>query len=138
MRPKQTWSRLHSVNANRDAVNERERLRVFREHGRERAGDNVTTRGSDAARPVRFFLFILLRCAGETMRPCAAVPPVGRGLPAAELSSPAASCASFHRRLDLDTPGFEECARRLDHEHKIIGGRSHLDRPHLVQQKGSG
>jgi hypothetical protein len=28
---------LHSVNANRDAVDQREGLRVFREHGREHA-----------------------------------------------------------------------------------------------------
>jgi hypothetical protein len=28
---------LHSVNAHRDAIDERERLRVFRKHGREHA-----------------------------------------------------------------------------------------------------
>ena len=32
---------LHSINANRDAVDERERLRVFREHGGKHACDNV-------------------------------------------------------------------------------------------------
>ena len=32
---------LHSVNANRDAVDERERLRVFREHGGKHTWDNV-------------------------------------------------------------------------------------------------
>ena len=32
---------LHSVNANRDAVDERERLRVLREHGSEHSRDNV-------------------------------------------------------------------------------------------------
>jgi hypothetical protein len=44
---------------------------------------------------------------------CATVPPAGRGLPAVGPSSLAASCASFRRRLDLDTPGFGECATRL-------------------------
>ncbi len=33
---------LHSVNAHRDAVDERERLRVFRKHGSEHASDNVS------------------------------------------------------------------------------------------------
>jgi len=32
---------LHSINASRDAVDERERLRVFREHGGKHAGNNV-------------------------------------------------------------------------------------------------
>jgi len=32
---------LHSVNAQRDAVDERERLRLFREHGSKHAGANV-------------------------------------------------------------------------------------------------
>ena len=32
---------LHSINPYRDAVDERERLRVFCKHGREHAGDNV-------------------------------------------------------------------------------------------------
>src|SRR5260370_26208738 len=33
---------LHPVNANRNAVHERERLRVFREHGGEHAWDNAS------------------------------------------------------------------------------------------------
>src|SRR5712692_362514 len=33
---------FHAVNTNRDAVNERERLRVFREHGRKHAWDNAS------------------------------------------------------------------------------------------------
>jgi hypothetical protein len=36
---------LHSINANRDAVDKRERLRVFREHGSERAWDYVSESG---------------------------------------------------------------------------------------------
>jgi len=33
---------LHPIDAHRNAVDERERLRVFGEHGREHAGDNVS------------------------------------------------------------------------------------------------
>jgi len=33
---------LHSINANRDAVDERERLRMFREHGSEVPPDDKT------------------------------------------------------------------------------------------------
>jgi hypothetical protein len=39
---------LHSINANRDTVDERERLGVFREHGNEHTWDNVT-KPSDAS-----------------------------------------------------------------------------------------
>src|SRR5258708_15942435 len=45
---------LHSVDTNRNAVNERERLRVFREHRGKHAGDNVT-KSSDASISVRRF-----------------------------------------------------------------------------------
>ena len=38
---------LHSINANRNAVDERERLRVFCEHGSKRTWDNVTKLGTD-------------------------------------------------------------------------------------------
>jgi hypothetical protein len=36
---------LHSINSNRDAIDERERFRVFREHRSEHAGDNVSRFG---------------------------------------------------------------------------------------------
>ena len=36
---------LHSIDANRNAIDERERLRVFREHRCKRAGDNVSKLG---------------------------------------------------------------------------------------------
>jgi hypothetical protein len=42
---------LHSVNANRDAVDEWERLRAFSEHGRKGAWDNVSE--LTAARKIR-------------------------------------------------------------------------------------
>jgi hypothetical protein len=44
---------LHSVDPNRDAVDERERLRVFREHGSECARDNVpnSAGGDNSAAP---------------------------------------------------------------------------------------
>jgi hypothetical protein len=37
---------LHSVNAHRDAIDERERLRVFREYGRKHTRDSVTESNS--------------------------------------------------------------------------------------------
>ena len=37
---------LHRVNPNRDAINQRERLRVIGKHWRKRAGDNVSKFGS--------------------------------------------------------------------------------------------
>jgi len=43
---------LHSVNTDRDAVDERERLRVFCEHGSEDACDNV----SEPKMPIPTFL----------------------------------------------------------------------------------
>ena len=33
---------LHAIHANRDAIDQRKRLRVFSEHGREHARDNVS------------------------------------------------------------------------------------------------
>ena len=42
---------LHSVDPNRNAVNERERLRVFREHRGKHAEDNVSSSGGVNSKP---------------------------------------------------------------------------------------
>src|SRR5260370_10974000 len=46
---------LHSINSDRDAVDDRERLRVFREHRRKRTWDNVTKVGKRGVSGRRLF-----------------------------------------------------------------------------------